>query len=80
MPVMNGIDFLSKVKEIKQNIVRVIITCRADLNMAIDAVNEGYIFRFIVKSCEREKLQNTISQCLKTNPAETGFFLFDNSE
>jgi len=65
MPVMNGIEFLSKVKEIKPNIVRVIITGRADFNMAIDAVNEGSIFRFITKPCEKEKLQMTISQCIE---------------
>jgi FixJ family two-component response regulator len=65
MPVMNGIEFLSKVKEIKPNIVRVIITGRADLNMAIDAVNEGSLFRFITKPCEKEKLQMTISQCIE---------------
>lgn len=63
MPVMNGIEFLSKVKEIRPNIVRVIITGRADLNMAIDAVNEGNLFRFITKPCEKEKPQITISQC-----------------
>lgn len=65
MPGMNGIEFLSKVKEIRPNIVRVIITGRADLNMAIDAVNEGSLFRFITKPCEREKLQTTISQCIE---------------
>jgi FixJ family two-component response regulator len=65
MPVMNGIEFLSKVKEIRPNIIRVIITGRADLNMAIDAVNEGSLFRFITKPCEKEKLQMTISQCIE---------------
>ena len=46
MPGMNGITFLKQVREINPDTVRIILTGFADLNITMDAINEGYIFRF----------------------------------
>lgn len=54
MPGMDGVQFLSKVKEIAPDSVRMMLTGNADMNTAIDAVNEGNIFRFMTKPCEPE--------------------------
>jgi response regulator RpfG family c-di-GMP phosphodiesterase len=56
MPGMNGIDFLSEVRDIAPTSVRMILTGNADLGTAIDAVNDGYIFRFLIKPCSPETL------------------------
>ena len=54
MPLMNGIEFLKKVKEISPHTVRIMLTGNADINDAMQAVNEGAIFRFLLKPCPSE--------------------------
>ncbi len=56
MPGMSGTQFLAQVKEIAPNSVRMMLTGNADLQTAINAVNEGHIFRFLTKPCPRETL------------------------
>lgn len=54
MPGMDGIQFLSRVRENAPDSVRMMLTGNADLQTAIDAVNEGNIFRFLTKPCESQ--------------------------
>lgn len=49
MPNMNGVEFLARVKEIAPDIVRIMLTGNGDQNTAIEAINEGSIFRFLNK-------------------------------
>ncbi len=51
MPIMNGIDFLARVKEVAPDTVRIMLTGNADLKVAMQAVNTGNIFRFLTKPC-----------------------------
>lgn len=61
MPGMDGIQFLSAVKERAPESVRVMLTGNADQQTAIDAVNEGQIFRFLTKPCPPENLAQTLT-------------------
>ncbi|MDP9013355.1 MAG: response regulator [Pseudomonadota bacterium] len=56
MPVMNGAQFLAKVREHAPDSVRMILSGQADLQATIAAVNEGHIFRFLSKPCPPEQL------------------------
>lgn len=56
MPGMNGIQFLSRVRANWPNTVRMMLTGHADMRTAIDAVNQGNIFRFLTKPCSKENL------------------------
>ncbi|WP_276624545.1 HD domain-containing phosphohydrolase [Syntrophomonas wolfei] len=51
MPGVDGIAFLERVKEIAPDTVRIMLTGYADIDMAINAVNQGNIFRFLTKPC-----------------------------
>lgn len=51
MPKVDGIQFLSCVREKYPNTVRMMLTGNADLEAAIHAVNEGNIFRLLTKPC-----------------------------
>jgi response regulator RpfG family c-di-GMP phosphodiesterase len=64
MPGMNGIEFLSRVKETSPETVRVLLTGQADLVAAIAAVNEGCVFRFLTKPCPDELLTKTLDAAL----------------
>jgi CheY-like chemotaxis protein len=61
MPVMNGAEFLSKVRESTPDTVRMLLTGYADLDSAIEAINQGNIFRFLTKPCETEVLTNALN-------------------
>jgi two-component system response regulator HupR/HoxA len=56
MPVMTGVEFLSKAVEIQPDSVRILITAYADLQASIAAINQGQIFYYISKPWEPEEL------------------------
>ena len=56
MPEMDGVAFLSRVRQASPDTVRVLLTGQADLDAAIAAVNEGHIFRFLSKPCPQTVL------------------------
>ncbi|MGK9368438.1 HD domain-containing phosphohydrolase [Melioribacter sp. Ez-97] len=60
MPGMDGITFLKKLAEIHPDTARIILTGYAELKVAVDAVNEGSVFRFLTKPCNSEQLLNAI--------------------
>ena len=64
MPGMNGIQLLSAVRNASPDTIRVILTGNADLQTAIDAINEGSIFRFLIKPCDREVMARTLTAAL----------------
>lgn len=51
MPKMDGIQFLAHVRKKYPETVRMMLTGNADLETAIQAVNEGNIFRLLTKPC-----------------------------
>jgi response regulator RpfG family c-di-GMP phosphodiesterase len=61
MPVMDGIQFLSKVRDMSPDTIRMMLTGNADLNTAIKAVNEGSVFRFLTKPCAENELTNVLN-------------------
>src|SRR4029077_11303089 len=64
MPRMDGIKFLSLVKERAPDTVRLMLTGNADLDGAIKVVNEGNIFRFLTKPCPLEVLGKAVEDAL----------------
>ena len=65
MPEMNGVELLTKVRELAPETVRVMLTGNADQLTATDAVNKGRIFSFLNKPCEPETLRFTLEAAIK---------------
>jgi DNA-binding NtrC family response regulator len=61
MPIMNGVKFLTKARKLAPDSVRMILTGYADMQTAIEAVNEGHIFRFLTKPCHPEALAKALT-------------------
>ncbi|MFZ3341741.1 MAG: HD domain-containing phosphohydrolase [Terriglobales bacterium] len=61
MPDMDGVQLLTKVKQLAPDTVRIMLTGYADIQSAMGAVNEGSIFRFLTKPCEKETLAKTLT-------------------
>ncbi len=65
MPVMDGIAFLRRAREVVPDTVRVLLSGQADLTHAISAVNEASIFRFITKPCPPALLIGTLEAAVE---------------
>jgi FixJ family two-component response regulator len=65
MPGMNGAQFLARLRQMVPETVRMLLTGYTDLDAAMDAVNEGNIFRFLTKPCEKNVLTNAINAGLE---------------
>jgi CheY-like chemotaxis protein len=64
MPGMNGAQFLKRVRQLAPNTVRLLLTGRVDLDGAVNAVNEGGIFRLLMKPCDESVLMGAITAAL----------------
>ena len=65
MPEMDGIAFLSEVRRLARDTVRIMLTGYAEISTAIEAVNTGNIFRFLTKPCPPEALVNALEAGLE---------------
>ncbi|MCU7938088.1 MAG: response regulator [gamma proteobacterium symbiont of Bathyaustriella thionipta] len=64
MPEMDGITFLKRVQKESPQSIRLMLTGNADQQTAVDAVNEGEVFRFLTKPCPTELLVKTLEAAL----------------
>ena len=62
MPGMDGNQFLSRVKDLAPESIRMMLTGFADLKTAMDAINRGNIFRLLTKPCAKEVLTDALSE------------------
>ncbi len=65
MPGMNGIDLLSRVREISPDTFRILMTGYADLETAVNAINNGEVFRFIIKPWQNDSLIKSVQEALE---------------
>lgn len=61
MPEMDGIELLGHVREISPDTSRIVLTGFAQLDVAIKAINEGAVFRFLTKPVTPEILRLAIN-------------------
>ena len=64
MPVESGVQLLTRVKEHHPQIVRVLTTAYADLDAAVEAVNRGEIYRYILKPWDIEMLRSELRSAM----------------
>jgi FixJ family two-component response regulator len=72
MPGMDGVTFLSEVRKFNPDITRIIITGAAGLEMAVDSVNIGQIFRFLIKPCPSDVFLQTVKDAIRQYQLITG--------
>ena len=65
MPGMNGVELLSQAKQRWPETVRVMLTGNADMGTAVQAINEGQIFRFLSKPCSKEALLKALKAAVR---------------
>ena len=67
MPDMSGAVFLSEVRVRFPEVTRMLLTGYADIESAMHAVNEGGIFRMLLKPCPSDSLKGAIADGLAHN-------------
>jgi response regulator RpfG family c-di-GMP phosphodiesterase len=66
MPGMTGAEFLFRAKALQPETIRILLTAAHDFSAAVDAVNNGEIFRILAKPWNRVELLGTVRQAFDT--------------
>lgn len=65
MPGMNGIEFLQHVQMLAPDSIYVMLTGNSDQETTANAVNQGHVFRFLNKPCERDVIERAIDASVR---------------
>jgi CheY-like chemotaxis protein len=71
MPGMDGAAFLAKAKERAPDAVRMLLTGYSDIDAAMNAVNQGQIFRFLTKPCPTMTLLSSMYHAVEQHKLVT---------
>jgi len=64
MPGVSGADFLAFVRQRFPDTVRIMLTGQASFESALQAINEGEIYRILTKPCSPQRLSRTLRDAL----------------
>ncbi len=64
MPEMEGTKLLEQVRTLSPNTVRIILTGYADKDAAIQAINQGSVYRFLTKPWDDDELRNEVKRAI----------------
>src|SRR4051794_32129113 len=62
MPGTTGVEFLARVRREHPDAVRLLFTGYADVKAVIDAINEGYVYRYLTKPWDPGELEAVLRQ------------------
>lgn len=65
MPQITGLELLKMAKEIQSSTVRILVSGYSDINIVIEAVNEGRIYKYISKPWDNDKLLETVEGAIQ---------------
>lgn len=71
MPGMTGVEFLKQTISIIPNTIRMILTGFMDVKDVIDSINEGHIYKFLLKPLEPTELIISVKRALEAYELET---------
>ena len=64
MPVMNGLDFIKKVKQQYPKKICMLLTAYMESDVMLEGFNKELIFRYIMKPWKKDELKETIQEAL----------------
>ena len=65
MPVMSGTEFLSKVKEMYPDTIRIILSGYTGVETVLDSINRGAIYRFYTKPWDDAQLRDNVRHAFR---------------
>jgi CheY-like chemotaxis protein len=67
MPIMSGSEFLSRVKSLYPDTMRIVLSGYTELAALTDAINRGAIYKFITKPWDDDELREVIREAFITH-------------
>lgn len=77
MPVMNGSELLRQARELSPATMRILLTGYSDLEASIASVNEGEVFRYLMKPWDAEQVKKVVAEAAAI--AEVSFTMQQNT-
>ena len=71
MPQMSGAQLLAEAREIAPNTLRILLTGYSDLDAAVEALNDGGIFRYLTKPWDQQEMAFTLRQAAELAMRQT---------
>ncbi len=65
MPEMDGLELLRRSQEIRPELKRIMLTGNADQKTAVDAINDGKVFRFLRKPCDSADVKKAVDLAIE---------------
>jgi len=70
MPQMDGVELLNRLATEYPDTIRIMLTGNSDQQTAMDAVNQGRVYKFLTKPCSAADLKTTLEEALTLYRAE----------
>lgn len=61
----SGTEFLNKIYELFPDVIRMILTAESDFKIASDAINQGSIYKYIIKPCKYDLLKIELMRAIE---------------
>ncbi len=65
MPKVSGVELLKQVKSTHPDVVRILMTAYTDLEVVIQAINDGNVYRYVSKPYNEDEVRGTIRQAIE---------------
>lgn len=65
MPGEKGVQFLERARQLHPKAIRILTTAYSDLNVAIEAVNSGAIYKYVTKPWDIPQLEMTLQRAVE---------------
>lgn len=65
MPVMNGLELVTKANDVSPETVKIIMTAYADLSVTLCAINQCHVFKFVPKPWQPHEMIEVVKDALR---------------
>jgi signal transduction histidine kinase len=65
MPKVSGVELLKQAMSAHPDVVRILLTAYTDLDVVIQAINDGNVYRYVSKPYNEDELRATIRQAIE---------------
>lgn len=71
MPDLSGTEFLSRVKDMYPDTIRMVLSGYTDLSTVTEAINKGAIYKFLTKPWDDEELRAQVQEAFRRHSHDT---------
>src|SRR5207247_5674606 len=65
MPRMTGLEFLKAARAVRPDAVGIILTAFTDIDVLIEAINLGHVYRYITKPWDAKEVKGILTQAIE---------------